>query len=351
MRIAYHMPAATTVYAQRTIYNGFRRAFEDLGHDFLTFTAGSDPRGWFEEQAPDLFVTNVHFFYRKQLDLPWLQTFRSRSGMVMLTKTDFWNPLEQRLRLNESRSMREDGALVRMMQAGTLGDAFFHVVEAGDGRMAGFEETIGYPLHTIPLAADATTMTQARVEERFSAAASYIGTNSPAKRDALEQLVLPLRSRGLRLYGQDWTRVDRMKGHLQRVGQYFNLPGLRSLQKPALRLEDEGSVYASSLINVNVHEWHQVRYGGDCNERTFKVPLAGGFQLVDGVACIARYLEPGREVVMAESTDDWFAKFDHYVRNPDQRLPIIEAGRRRVLSEHTYHQRAQQMLDLVSTSA
>jgi spore maturation protein CgeB len=89
-----------------------------------------------------------------------------------------------------------------------------------------------------------------------------------------------------------------------------------------------------------------VTYGGDCNERTFKVPLAGGFQLVDNVACIGRYLKPGEEVVMAEDNDDWFDKFDHYVRHPEERLPIIEAGRRRVLMEHTYHQRAAQLVEI-----
>lgn len=351
MRIAYHMPATTTVYAHRTIYHGFRRAFEDLGHDFLTFTAGMDSRRWFRDNAPDLFVTNVHVFYRKQLDLPDLRAYRERSGMHMLTKVDFWNPLAASLRRNESQSMRDDRDLCEDMRVGLLGDSFFHVLEPGDGRMDGFEPAIGRPLHTIPLAADRFAMEGSAFDPTFEAVASYIGTNSPAKRRAVEGLVLPLRSRGLRLYGQDWRRVDRVRGHLQRVGQYFNLPGLRTLQRPALRLEDEGTIYASSLVSVNVHEWHQVEYGGDCNERTFKIPLAGGFQLVDQVACIARYLEPDKEVVIARDPDDWFDKFDFYVGNPDARLPIIEAGKRRVLAEHTYHERAQRMLRIMGASA
>lgn len=39
MRIVYHLPSIYNIYAQRTIYNGFKNAFTDLGHEFFTFTS------------------------------------------------------------------------------------------------------------------------------------------------------------------------------------------------------------------------------------------------------------------------------------------------------------------------
>jgi Uncharacterized protein conserved in bacteria len=47
---------------------------------------------------------------------------------------------------------------------------------------------------------------------------------------------------------------------------------------------------------------------------------------------------------LTKNKNDWFEKIDYYMKNPDKRLPIIEAGGRKVLAEHTYHQRVDQLL-------
>ena len=67
MKVGYHYPASGTIYAQRTIHNGFRRAFEDLGHTFHTFSPPARLEEFLERTQPDLFITASHFFYRKQL--------------------------------------------------------------------------------------------------------------------------------------------------------------------------------------------------------------------------------------------------------------------------------------------
>jgi spore maturation protein CgeB len=200
--------------------------------------------------------------------------------------------------------------------------------------------------HTIPLAAD-HAIVYPEPAEKFRADISFIGTYLAQKRRFFAEQVFPLsRKYDLRLYGQDWTRLARARSWLQKAGQYFNVPGLRSLQKPSLALEDERRIYASSVVSINIHEDYQRRYGGDCNERTFKIPLAGGFEITDDVACIRKYFRAGEEIVVAENLSDWFEKIDHYIRNPGERLAIIEAGRRRVLAEHTYVHRARRLLEI-----
>lgn len=343
MKIIYHMPSLDNIYAQRTIYWGFRHAFEDLGHQFITFTAGDKLDKVLDEFRPDVFITSSHFYYQKYLNYKLLKKYRKK-GLRLITKIDFWNsPLN---RINESKSMKDDLATVRLIKTGLLGDAFFHIVEQGDKRMDGFEKETGYSFHTVPLAADKTIMRNIP-DNNFASDISFIGTYLPAKRDFFKERVYPLSLEyNLRLYGQDWTIWDRSLGMIQRAGQYLNIPYLRSIQKPKFKLSDEAKIYSSSKISINVHEEYQKQFGGDCNERTFKIPLCGGFEVTDDVHCIRKYFKEEKEIVIAKNKKDWFEKIDYYMKNPERRIPIIKAGRKKVLAEHTYHNRAEQIINL-----
>ncbi len=345
MKIAYHMPSLQNIYAQRTIYFGFKNAFEDLGHSFFTFTADDNLEEFLEQNQPDIFITASHFYYQKFLDLTVLKRYR-RKGLVLFVKTEFWNRASKELRSSESTPMGEDKKTVKLIKDGLMGDIFFHVVEQEDKRMEGFEQGTGLKFETIPLAADKTIMKH-DYSDQFKADISFLGTYSPAKKEYFDELVFPLLKRyDLKLFGQDWTAKDRFLGKIQKAGQLFNIPLLRSIQKPKLKLTDEAKIYSSAVVSINVHENHQREFGGDCNERTFKVPLCGGFEITDDVACIRKYLKEGEEIVIAKNTADWFEKIDYYIKHPEKREPIIRAGQKKVLQNHTYHNRANQIIEL-----
>ena len=210
----------------------------------------------------------------------------------------------------------------------------------------GFERETGYKFYTVPLAADKLNLSY-EFSTDFISDISYIGTNLPSKRRFFQECVFPLRTKyDLRLYGQDWTFRDRMMGWIQKFGQYYNIAHLSSIRKPSLQISDELKIYSSSRICINVHEDYQRKFGGDCNERTFKIPICGGFEITDDVACIRKYFKAGEEIIIAENRQDWFEKIDFYMNNPGERVPIIEAGRERVLTEHTYHNRVQQLINI-----
>lgn len=350
MKIIYHMPSLDSIYAQRTIYWGFKHAFEDMGHTFITYTADDDLVKILENTKPDIFITSSHFYYQKYLDLPLLEKFRKK-GMKLATKIDFWespmrdSPLK---RINEAKSLKDDIETVKSIKNGLLGDVFFHVVEQGDKRMAGFEKATGKPYYTVPLAADKTIMRHIP-DESFVSDIAYLGTYLPDKKDFFEERVYPLRQHyNLKIYGQDWTTLDRSLGMIQRVGQYFNIPLVRSLQKPKLKLDDEAKIYSSAQISINVHENYQRVFGGDCNERTFKIPLCGGFEITDDVACIRKYFDVDKEIIIARDTKEWFDKIEYYLSHPEDKKAIIAAGQKKVLTSHTYHNRAQQIIDICS---
>lgn len=344
MKILYQIPHLSSIYAARTIYNGYLHAFEDLGHSFLPLTAADDQSELLAKFRPDILITSLGRYPLKYLDIDLIRSYK-KSGLKVFVWIPFWKSPLSRTRVNEVIGLENDRKFRTVIESG-FGDVFFNQCERGDPRMGGFEEATGYKHYTIPLAAD-RTMHFPEYSERFKADISYVGTYLPEKRDFIQEQVLPLSKKyNLRLYGQDWTLKDRLAGWGQKIGQYFNIPLVESLQKPKLNLGDERRIYASSLVSINIHENYQRKFGGDCNERTFKIPACGGFEITDDVACISKYFKEGEEIIIAKDKDDWFDKIGFYIRNPDERLKIIEVGRRRVLQDHTYHNRVKKLLEI-----
>ncbi len=346
MKIAYHIPSLQTIYASRTIYNGFKNAFLDMGHEFYPFTSDDRLEVFLEKYSPDLFLTATHFYHKKFLNFDILYNYRKK-GMLVFVKIDFWNsPFDNTLRINEAKSLKDDKDTVGLIKKGLYGDIFFHVTEKDDYRMEGFEKETGYPYHTIPLAADKLVLKEG-IDEKYKADISFLGTYLPQKKDFFNKYVFPLSKKyKLKLYGQDWTFFDRSLGFIQKIGQYFNIPYLKSFRKPKFNLEDEAKIYCSSLVSINVHEDYQRKFGGDCNERTFKIPFSGGFEICDNVACIRKYFKEDKEIIIAKDEKDWFEKIDYYIKNPEKREQIIKAGKEKVMKEHTYHNRVEKMLSL-----
>lgn len=346
--VAYHNPYPDTIYATRYVFIGFQNAFTHMGHKFVVFSPGQDLEEFLNRHQPQLFITASHFFYRKFLDFELLKKWRQSRGMVLLTKIDFWDSPLNKNRINEAPGMKDDKEAKRLIKEDLLGDYYFHPSAQNDARMAGFAKFTSQDYITIPLAADPYSL-KPIFTPKFAADISYIGTNLPQKRQYFKEWLFPLGEKyDLKLYGQDWTRRSRLLGYATKGGQYFNLPVIKSLQKPPLKLGDEARIYASSKILVNIHEDYQRRYGGDCNERTFKIPFCGGFEICDDVACVRDYFVEGRELVIAKTKQDWFDKIDYYFNHPDKAKKIAQAGRQKVLAAHTYKHRAQQMLDLLS---
>jgi hypothetical protein len=318
MNILYHIPHLNSINAGRTIYAGYKNAFESLGHRFCPLTALDDQAVLFEREQPDILITSLAQYTLKFLDLNIIRQYKKR-GLKLFVVIPFWKSPMSKLRVNETPSISGNSTFVDLIKSGTFGDVYFNMCEQGDPRMEGFEKVTGYKHHTILLAAD-RTLHFPEYSDTYKADISYIGTYLPEKRTFFRQQVFPLKKKyDLRLYGQDWSFLDRTRGFIQKVGQYFNIPIVRSLQKPKLELSDERKIYHSSIISINIHEDYQKQFGGDCNERTLK-SACGGFEITDDVACIRKYFNDGEEIIIAKDMNDWFDKIDYFIRYPDQRL-------------------------------
>jgi len=345
MKIIYHIPSLDSIYASRTIYHGYKNAFIDLGYDFKTITSKDNFKNIIEKFKPDIFISSISDYSLKFIDLESFNNAR-RDGMIAFMSTHFWSSPFSRDRINEGRSLKDENKKVTMIKKNLLGDVFFNSCEQNDLRMKGFEKETGYKHYKIPLAADKITL-KGEFDKIFEADISFVGTFLPQKKYFFKKNIFPLAKKyNLKIYGQDWNFFDRILGWIQKGGQYFNIQHLSSIRKPKLKLQDEAKIYKSSIISINVHEDYQRKYGGDCNERTFKIPICGGFEIVDDVSCIRKYFKEGKEIIIAKDEKDWREKIDFYMKNPDKRLAIIEAGRDRVLKEHTYHNRVEQIIKI-----
>lgn len=345
MKIMYFVPHLNTLYAGRTIFSAYKSAFEDLGHDFHFLTSEDNIESRLNEYSPDILFTGVSDYVFKYLP-PKVVINQRKRGTRVFAQVPFWQSPLSKLRVNETPSLKDNKDHVNLIKSGEFADVFLNICQQFDPRMNGFEKDTGYKYYTLPLAADKKVV-QPGYDPRFEADICFLGTNLPDKRAFFKERVFPLSKHyNLKLYGQDWTLSDRTLGWVQKFGQYYNIPYLKSIRKPKFELSDEPKMYNTSKISINVHESYQREFGGDCNERTFKIPLAGGFQITDDVKCIRNFFKDGEEIVIAKDKDDWFEKIHYFMKNPDKMSSIIKAGRERVLKDHTYHNRVEYLIEI-----
>jgi spore maturation protein CgeB len=110
-------------------------------------------------------------------------------------------------------------------------------------------------------------------------------------------------------------------------------------------------IFCASDINLNLHsstERDGVDPTGDfVNPRTFELAACDAFQLVDHRSLLPALLTPGEDIVTFRSIAEMREQIDHFLARPDERLRFAQAARRRVLAEHTYEHRVQEMLQRI----
>lgn len=345
MNITYHFPSKHTITAWRTIYNWYKNAFMDLWHNFYTYSIGDDLEKMLENSQSDIFMTSLSTYHLSQLDIDILKKYKQKWMKIAFYLPMWTSPLSI-TRINEAWSLKNNKILLDFISS-WLWDIYYCPFEQSDLRMEWFTEHTWYKYHTIPLAVDKIICDKAKYNENFIADISYIWTNLPEKRVFFEEQVYPLKKKyKLKLYGQDRTTLDWTLWRIQKAWQYFNIPLIRSIRKPKLQLSDEYDIYKTTKISINVHEDYQKKYGWDCNERTFKILACGWFEITDDVSCIHKYLKDWEEIIIAKNKQDRFEKIEYYMNHPKERENISLAWQKKVMENHTYHNRVKQILNI-----
>lgn len=345
MKILYHNPFPNTLGAGRPIYNGYRNAFIDKGHEFSTLTNSDNQEMIFSDFSPDIFITSLSKFCTEFLDYRLINNYRKR-GLKVFCNTPYWKSPYSRLRFDESPGLCKDKKIVKLIKDGLAGDFFYNSFDQTDIKMDGFEKETGMKCMTLLLAADKTLL-DTPDDPSLSCDISFIGSYLPEKRSFINRNVLPLGKKyNLKLYSNDLTKRDRFLIYLQKIAQYFDITPLKSLKKNNISFEQEINIIRHSKISLNVHGDYQRLHGTDFNDKVFKIPLYGGFQIGDYVSTIGKYLVEGEEIVLSYNDQDWYEKIEFYMKNPEKRYSIIQKGQKKVLAEHTYHNRVDWFINL-----
>jgi spore maturation protein CgeB len=253
---------------------------------------------------------------------------------------------------------------------------------------------LGYPASWLPLAADEALLPAARPDPRFEGPLSFVGNTlltgflerlavqlprteavtrlreqaiaavmdgRGRQLEVLEALVarhahlLPpgraqLHFRAAVLHGATSAyRID-LLGRLLPLGvRFFGDPeGWRRALGPGARVHPDvsyarevPSVYASSGISFSATSLQMPRA---VNQRCFDVPLFGGFLLTDRQGDLADLFAED-EVATYEGPGDVAERAREYLAAPALRREIATRARVRVLGEHTYRRRMQQLLE------
>ena len=99
--------------------------------------------------------------------------------------------------------------------------------------------------------------------------------------------------------------------------------------------------YNAQRYTLNITRADMVRAGWSPSVRLFEAAACGTPLLSDRWEGIADVLEPGREILLADSTEQALAVLRHW--GEDERLRLAERARARILSAHTAAHRAQQL--------
>jgi spore maturation protein CgeB len=108
---------------------------------------------------------------------------------------------------------------------------------------------------------------------------------------------------------------------------------------------EHNAFLASGRATLNVNRASMARYGFSPPTRIFEAAGAGACIITDAWAGIEEFLEPEREIIVAESGEGVSEALAGL--EPARRRALGSAARRRVLSEHTYAHRARQVSRLL----
>jgi spore maturation protein CgeB len=154
---------------------------------------------------------------------------------------------------------------------------------------------------------------------RMDIEAALIWKTTQDYRVRLAEALIPL---GLVIYGDPgWLRLMGKRGEIRPQVHYFR---------------DLPDVYRGTAVNVNCTSF-QMKTA--VNQRVFDVPACGGFLLSDYQEDMDSFFDVGNEAVCYNSIEEAASLAAHYLANEAERKRIAEAGRKRVLAEHTYEKR------------
>ena len=323
--------------ADRWIVTGYHDAFVRLGHEHFFWPANESLSSKLEDVHPDVIMIGADRLTPENLSI--FEAIRKRGVKIMLFTDSFVmkNPVLRDIVLHR------------------------HAVDIYHGEtepewMEAFVRESGKSYYLTPNGANPKYHFPAQPVKKYSHDIVFLGAMMPFKRRALEMLLVPLKKgHDVKIYGPNWTVGDnmlRLAALVSRKLGAYSVNQWISKLRISVPVDEENQLYSSAKICLNIHErGENIKTHVILNERTFKIPACGGFEICDFVPPLRRYFTED-EMVMADDkkgdwVKDWFGKIDYYLAHNRERKEIQTRGIARAQRDHMYTNRAQNIIGIV----
>lgn len=191
--------------------------------------------------------------------------------------------------------------------------------------------------HCIPIynALDPLTHFPAPPDSKFSGSLGFLGNRLPDREARVREFFVKpagrLPQQRFVLGGSGWDRNMDLPSNVHYVGHVYT--------------RDHNAFNCSTLAVININRDSMASTGYSPPTRVFEAAGAGACLLCDAWEGLEQFLEPGREVLSVNNGDEVAALLP--TLTPQLTRRIGQQARRRLLSEHTYQHRAQQLKKLL----
>ncbi|MBB6215359.1 spore maturation protein CgeB [Anaerosolibacter carboniphilus] len=152
------------------------------------------------------------------------------------------------------------------------------------------------------------------------------------RKDSVQTLLRPLVERGhnIAIWGKRWDRFNE-----DLMG--FKIP--KHILKGELPYEETNKVYNSAKIIIGLQNDQDM-----LTSRTFEVLGSGGFLLTMPTRAVKNLFINNAHLVCSSSPEDTVNLVDYYLKDGKARQEVAQNGQREVCINHTYKERAKQIL-------
>jgi spore maturation protein CgeB len=336
MKILYHIRYPDINAAERWIFEAWRDGYRELGCEIEMLTADQELEERLSTYKPDLFMSDISCLVLSR-DLAALSDARARG-----TKVAIWVhwPLTQAV-IKNSKILRDED----------VADVYFG--EREKDHEVFFKDT-GKIYHCIPQAASPVSHVKGEYKEEYKCDILYIGTKLPHKRWFELNVIEKLKSDkkiSVKVIGSGWGLFDFEKRILRRIFKFLRIDFLRKiLEKSLVKINscEERHYYASAKICLNFHEREPdgSRPHNIVNQRTFKIPACGGFQICDDVEEIGKYFDNDEIIKLPLNRDIWLSTIYSFLNDDVARERIRLNGMRRAEKDHMAQMRCKSILKI-----
>jgi spore maturation protein CgeB len=207
---------------------------------------------------------------------------------------------------------------------------------------AAFHRDTGKSYVCIPHAANPKYHFPAEPSDKYATDILYIGSRLPHKRwfevNVLNHLIQEGKYK-VTIIGVGWSVYDQTLRAARRLTRIFDWSALKdAIEKRMVKipLDEERFYYSSAKICLNFHEREpdgsQPHY--IVNQRAFKIPACGGFQICDEVPALRNYFDEDEIVLLPLDQRKWLDSIRYYLENDGEREAIRKKGAARAKKDH-----------------